>query len=132
MTKQLKFTPEIQATLNDERYHHPVPLVQRRMEVLWLKSHGLAHQQIAKLAGVSANTLREYLRLYEEGGLEKLKEVNFYRPDSALQAHVTSLEAYFQAHPPATIKESRKNKLDTIGFCLGRSCSSIRRGTHRE
>ena len=43
MTIQLTFTPEIQAALNYERYHHPVPLVQRRMEVLWLKSHGLAH-----------------------------------------------------------------------------------------
>ena len=50
MTIQLTFTPEIQAALNYERYHHPVPLVQRRMEVLWLKSHGLAHELIALLA----------------------------------------------------------------------------------
>ena len=47
MTIQLTFTPEIQEALNYERYHHPVPLVQRRMEVLWLKSHGLAHELIA-------------------------------------------------------------------------------------
>jgi hypothetical protein len=73
MTKQLEFTPEIQAILNYERYHHPVPLVQRRMEVLWLKSHRLAHQQVTILAGVSKNTLREYFRLYEEGGLEKVE-----------------------------------------------------------
>jgi hypothetical protein len=80
MTIQLEFTPEIQDTLNYERYHHPVPLVQRRMEVLWLKSHGLPHEQIAQLGGISENTLREYFRLYAEGGVEKLKEVNFYRP----------------------------------------------------
>ena len=42
MTIQLTFTPDIQEALHYERYHHPVPLVQRRMEVLWLKSHGLA------------------------------------------------------------------------------------------
>lgn len=46
-------------------------------------------------------------RLYAEGGLEKLKEVNFYRPESELQAHLTSLEAYFQANPPATVKEAQ-------------------------
>jgi transposase len=107
MTIQLKFTAEIQETLNYERYHYPVPLVQRRMEVLWLKSHDLPHALIAKLAGVSENTMREYFRLYQEGGLEKLKEVNFYQPESELQTHLTSLEAHFRANPPATIKEAQ-------------------------
>ena len=76
MTIQLTFTPEIQEALNYERYHHPVPLVQRRMEVLWLKSHGLAHELIARLAGVSENTMRDYFALYAGGGLEQLKAVN--------------------------------------------------------
>src|SRR3990170_5939127 len=107
MTKRLEFTPEIQETLNYERYHHPVPLVQRRMEVLWLKSHDLPHAMIVKLAGVCENTMRDYFRLYEEGDIEKLKEVNFYRPESELQVHITSLETYFRDHPPATIKEAQ-------------------------
>lgn len=104
---QLEFTPEIQETLNYERYHHPVPLVQRRMEVLWLKSHHLPHALIAQLAHVSENTMREYFQLYAEGGVEKLKEVPFYRPESQLQAHSASLEDYFRTHPPATIKEAQ-------------------------
>jgi transposase len=107
MTIQLTFTPEIQEALNYERYHHPVPLVQRRMEVLWLKSHGLAHELIARLAGVSETTMRDYFGLYAVGGLDKLKEVNLYRPTSDLQAHATSLEAHFRDHPPATIKEAQ-------------------------
>lgn len=113
MTKHLEFTPEIQTTLNYERYHHPVPLVQRRMEVLWLKSHRLAHQQIAKLAGVSENTLREYFRLYEEGGLEKVKETHFYQPETELHPHISSLEAYFRTNPPATIKEAQ-SEIETL------------------
>jgi transposase len=113
MTIQLEFTPEIQESLNYERYHHPVPLVQRRMEVLWLKSHDLPHLLIATLAGVSENTLREYFRLYAEGGLEKLKEINFYRPKSELQEHLTSLEAHFQANPPATVKEAQ-SEIETL------------------
>ena len=56
MTQRLEFTPEIQAALQEERYHHPVPLVRRRMEALWLKSHGLPHRQIATLTGGSENT----------------------------------------------------------------------------
>ena len=107
MTLHLEFTPEILAVLREERYTHPVPLVQRRMEALWLKSHGLPHKQIARLVGITENTLRDYFHLYAEGGLEKLKQVQFYRPESDLMGHLTSLEAHFQAHPPASIKEAQ-------------------------
>ena len=116
MTTHLEFTPEIQAALNEERYRHPVPLVQRRMEVLWLKSHGLAHDLIAKLAGVSKNTMRDYFALYAEGGVEKLKEVHYSGPTSQLVAHVSSLEAYFQANPPASIKEAQSEIEELTGI----------------
>jgi transposase len=107
MTIQLNFTPDIVEEINYERYRHPVPLVQRRMEALWLKSHGLPHAQIATLVKVSEKTLHDYFELYQEGGVEKLKEVNFYRPGSDLDAHITSLEAYFRENPPASIKEAQ-------------------------
>ena len=124
MTIQIEFSPEIQEALNYERYHHPVPLVQRRMEVLWLKSHDLPHAQIATLAGVADNTMREYFRLYAEGGLDKLKEVNFYRPESELQGQITSLEAHFRANPPATIKEAQSEIESLTG--IKRSESQVR------
>ena len=104
---QLEFTPAIQDALNYERYHHPLPLVQRRMEALWLKSHGLAHGQIAQLVNITENTLRDYFQLYLAGGVERLKEVASQGPESALQEHYASLEAYFRAQPPATIKEAQ-------------------------
>ncbi len=113
MTTRIEFTPEIVDALNYERYHHPVPLVQRRMEALWLKSHNLSHRLIAKLVGVTENTIREYFQLFLEGGLDKLKEVDLYRPESALAEHTTSLENYFRDHPPATIKEAQ-SQIETL------------------
>jgi transposase len=107
MTMQLEFSPAILEVLNYERYRHPLPLVQRRMEALWLKSHGLPHGQIAQLVNITENTLRDYFQLYVDGGVERLKEVAIQGPESALQEHYTSLEAYFRAHPPATIKEAQ-------------------------
>jgi transposase len=107
MTMQGEVTPESEAALNYERYHHPVPLVQRRMEALWLKSQGLPHGQIAQLVGSTENTLRDYFQLYVAGGVEGLKAVAIQGPVSALEAHYDSLEAYFRAHPPATIKEAQ-------------------------
>lgn len=124
MTIQIEFSPEIQETLNYERYHHPVPWVQRRMEVLWLKSHGLPQAQIATLAGVADNTMGEYFRLYAAGGLDKLKEVNFYRPESDLQGQLSSLEAHFRANPPATIKQAQSEIERLTG--IKRSESQVR------
>jgi transposase len=88
-------------------------MVQRRMEALWLKSHGLPHGQIAQLVNITENTLRDYFHLYVEGGVERLKEVAVQGPESALQEHYTSSEAYFRAHPPATIKEAR-SKIEAL------------------
>ena len=104
---QLEFTPEILDELNYERYRHPMPLVQRRMEALWLKSHGLPHGQIAHLVNITENTLRNYFQLYQEGGVGRLKEVAIQGPESARPEHYASLEAYFRAHPPATITEAQ-------------------------
>ncbi len=101
---QIEFTKEEIKTLNYERYHHPQPSVQRKREVLWLKAHGLAHDEITQLANVSPNTLRSYFRDYAEGGIEKLKEVNFYQPQSDLVAHQDTLEEHFRQNLPATIK----------------------------
>ncbi|MCD6298637.1 MAG: helix-turn-helix domain-containing protein [Deltaproteobacteria bacterium] len=48
------------------------------------KSQGLPHKQIWQLTGISANTLRHYLRAYIEGGIDKLKEIDFYHQQSRL------------------------------------------------
>jgi len=103
---KLEFTETQAAALNYERYHHPHPRVQRKMEALWLKSQGLRHREICRLTGIGSTTLTSYLRTYQEGGLEALKAVRFYRPQSPLQAHRGTLEAYFREHPPATAKEA--------------------------
>ena len=113
MTMHLEFTPDILEELNHERYRHPLPLVQRRMEALWLKSQGLPHGQIAQLVRITENTLRDYFQLYLDGGVERLKEVAIQGPESALQEHYASLEAYFRAHPPATIKEAQ-HKIEAL------------------
>lgn len=103
---EIRFTEEEIKELNYERYHHPHPRVQRKMEALWLKSQGEAHNKIAQLTGISINVVTKYIKEYKAGGIEKLKELNFYRPVSELMEHKQTLENYFRKHPPATIKEA--------------------------
>jgi len=121
---QLEFTPEAIAALHHERYHHPHPRVQRKMEVLLLKSNGLSHKQIARIARVSVNTVTSYVRAYHEGGIDQLKQVNFYKPQSLLRDHTATIEAYFIEKPPASIKEA----VDIIAKLTGirRSATQVR------
>jgi transposase len=62
---------------------------------------------------ITENTLRDYFQLYLEGGVERLKEVAIQGPESALQEHAVSLEAYFRTYPPATIKEAQ-SKIEAL------------------
>ena len=43
---KIEFTEGAIQALNYERYHHPHPRVQRKMEALWLKSQGEPHNKI--------------------------------------------------------------------------------------
>jgi len=84
---KIDFSEEEIEALKHERFYHPHPRVQRKMEALLLKSQKTPHEQICQIAGISANTLRSYLRAYVDGGIDKLKEINFYRQKSELVAH---------------------------------------------
>jgi hypothetical protein len=53
------------------------------------------------------HTLRDYLQLYLEGGVERVKEVEIQGPERVLQEHYASWAAYFRPHPLATIKEAQ-------------------------
>ena len=103
---RIEFSEQDLKKIQQLRYEHPHPRVRKRMEALWLKSKGLAHREICRLAGISSNTLRQYLGMFQSGGIKKLTELNFYAPTSELEQHRYRLEAHFRKHPPATINEA--------------------------
>jgi hypothetical protein len=71
---KIEFTPEEVDALELERYHHPDPKVQKKLEALNLKSRQLAHQDICRLCRISEPTLVAYVKQYQEGGIEQLKK----------------------------------------------------------
>src|SRR5262245_62922069 len=98
--REFTFSDEDLKAIAHDRYHHPHPHVQRKMEVLWLKSHALPHQQIADLAGVSLRTVQRHLDDYLEGGLTLLRRCKWRGPKTVLLQHERSVEEYFWDHPP--------------------------------
>lgn len=103
---KLTFTTEDVEQLHYERFHHPYPRVQRKMEALYLKSQGYPHGEIAQLIRVTEPTWLSYFGDYQTGGIAQLKEITFYRPQSELKQHQASLEASFRVHPPKTLVQA--------------------------
>ena len=100
---KLSFTDDDIEQLHYERFHHPHPRVQRKMEALYLKSQGYLHRDIAQIVRVTGPTLLRYFQDYQVGGVAQLKELTFYRPVSEMKHHQVSLEAYFREHPPKSL-----------------------------
>lgn len=106
MMIEIEFTEEEKKALNYERYNHPLPRVQRRMEALWLKSQGEPHKRIAQLTGISLNAVTNHIKDYKSGGIDALKKAQPYRPESQLKEHTETIEEYFKKYPPASMNEA--------------------------
>jgi transposase len=116
---KVTFIDEEKEQIKYERYHHPHPRVQQKMEVLHLKALGLKLHLICLIANVTPNTVRNYIKQYLRGGLEEVKRVNFYRPQSELDEHKESIEDYFEKHPPSSIAEAVKKIEELTGIKRG-------------
>jgi len=70
MRPTYSFPEAVVEAIARDRYHHPDPRVQQRMEILWLKSQNQDHGDIAALARVSRSTVQRTLRIYAAQGLD--------------------------------------------------------------
>jgi transposase len=113
---KLSFTPEEIEALHHQRFHHPHPRIRLRMEALYLKSQGFAHQEIARLCRISESTLQRYLQDYASGGIAKLKKIPFHRPQGELAQHSKRLAAAFRERPPATVAEAATRIKELTGL----------------
>ena len=113
---RLTFSAADMQALHQERFGHPDPRVQQRMEVLWLISQRLTYPQAARLANVSEATVDRYVALYRQGGRAALRVFKWRKPTSKLLEHRASLEASFRQNPPHTVAEACQRIKDETGI----------------
>jgi transposase len=119
--RRFTFSADVLAEIRHDRYHHPHPRVQRKMEVLWLKSQGLTHAEIARLADVAPRSVQRYLDDFEQGGLDRVRRLNWQGKACELDEHLPSLEAYFLEHPPRSAREAQAAIEERTGVRRGLS-----------
>jgi len=77
VTTPIEFSSTALDTLKKERQTHPLPLVRRRLQALWLKSRGLPNERITLVVGIGERTLQDYLQLYRQNSVDDLKTLHF-------------------------------------------------------
>ena len=113
---RLTFSTEDRQALRMERFEHPHPRVQQRMEVLWLISQGLVYPEAARLADVSEATVDRYVAIYRQDGLDGLRNLKRGTNTSELLEHRDSLEESFRQNPPHTVAEACQRIKDETGI----------------
>ena len=123
---KLTFTEADQQALHKERFEHPHPRVQQRMEALWLISQGMVYSEVARLSCVSEATVDRYVAIYRNDGLDGLRKLNWGKSSvSELVEQKESLEESFRKNPPHTVAEARQRIKDETGVERGLTQVSV-------
>ena len=108
MRPTYSFSEAVVEAIARDRYRHPDPRVQERMEILWLKSRGEPHARIAELANVSRSTVQRTLRIFAADGLDGIRSFGWKGQPSALTPHRATIEEEFRTHPPHTAHDAAR------------------------
>lgn len=125
MRPTYSFSEAVVEAVARERYQHPDPRVQERLEILWLKSKNETHERIGELANVSRSTVQRTLRIYAAKGLDGVRTFGWKGQPSALTPHQHTIEADFRERPPHTAHEATRRIEELTG--VKRQASRVRK-----
>ena len=125
MRPSYSFSEAVVEAIAHDRYQHPDPRVQERMEILWFKSRSEPHGRIAALANVSRSTVQRTLRIYAAKGLDGVRSFGWKGPPSALTPHRATIEEEFRKHPPHTAHQAARRIAELTG--VERKASRVRK-----
>jgi transposase len=94
------------AELKKLHEQHPHHVIRRRALILILKHEEIPHQQIARIANVCENTVRNCLSGYANSGVNFVKAINFYKPQSKIKQFDTIIKKHFANKPPRSIVQA--------------------------
>jgi transposase len=125
----LNATDEQIRSLRYERFHHPHPRVQKKMEVVFLRASGLSVAEVCRLTDVSPNTYRAYLRDFQQGGIEGLKRFDCTGTVSDLDTYADTIIDSLVERPVRTLALARQRIIELTG--IERSNEQVRQFLRR-
>ncbi|MBX2844226.1 MAG: helix-turn-helix domain-containing protein [Flammeovirgaceae bacterium] len=84
--------------------------------MIYLLYKGFSRKACAQILDCSPATVTSVIRLYNEGGLAQLRQVNYYRPVSSLLPFQNQIETAVSDMLPGSIRELREWILEHTGL----------------
>lgn len=94
--------------LRYERFHYPCPLVQKRMQSVYLRVvKGYSSAEISEILDRHPNSITNDIKRCISEGIAGLKSVNYGTNKSELESFAKSIRDDFEVNPPHSIKEAQ-------------------------
>jgi transposase len=112
-----------------ERKTENSSLIRDRMEVLHLLHMGCSRQQTAKIVGCHPNSVTNYVKLYNEGGLEAIRHLSYSYPRHELREVYEQVDEVLEEANCSTVNDAREILASTFGY--HRSHEAVRKLLHK-
>jgi transposase len=107
MLTKLEISSGELARLNYDRYHYACPLVQKRLHSIYIKAvTDLSNEDVGNLTDAHRNSISEWVKVYQQVGIEALYTVNHGTNKSLLESYANSIDDLFTKVPPRSIGEA--------------------------
>jgi len=111
--------------LNYERYHYPCPIVQKRIQAVYVKgTNKLSAEATSKIVGLNRKSVNYWIHIYKDGGFKALCQFNYGTNKSELESYSTDIMKSFTECPPMNSSEAVSRIKDMTGIC--RSPTQVR------
>lgn len=115
--------------INIERKKHTHALIRDRMYVLHLINLGYKRKDCAAIVGCSINSVRNYINMYKEGGLELIRKLRYKNSRHELADQYAEVEKELEAANFSTVKEAGSILRTKFGYT--KSLEAVRCLLHR-
>lgn len=115
--------------VNIERKTHKSALVRDRMRVLGLLYLGFSRQDCALIVGCHVNSVTNYIKLYNEGGLDRIRQLNYSYSRHELQEAYGEVEQVLSQANCSTIAEAGQVLAQHFDYRAGKE--AVRQLLHR-
>jgi len=115
--------------VNIERKTQTSSLIRDRMLVLHLVHMKISRIQCAEIVGCHRNTVTSYIRMYNEGGLTGIRNLNYPKDRHELKDYYEKVDAELEGANCNTVSDA--SDLLKTKFGYDRGCEAVRRLLHK-
>jgi len=122
---QIKISEAEIQKLNYERYRYPCPVVQKRLQAVYIKAtNQMTNENIGKIVDLHRDSVGDWIRAYKKGGFDALCQFNYGTNKSGLDSYSTGILQSFIEQPPMSSGEA-KDRIETMTG-ISRSPTQVR------